>query len=162
MDITLDKIDTLRERAGLSYKEAKDMLEKHNGSVLDALIELEEGHKTWGENISSKSDVMMEKIKEVVRKGNVTKIVVKKDDNTIMNITVTAGAIGAVLALPATVIGLTAAIASKCTIEITKEDGEVININNMAEKTVDKVKKAVNKDNKDSKEDMFENMDDEL
>lgn len=148
MDITLEKIDNIRERTGISYKEAKEVLEKHNGDVLEALIDLEENKNNWGDNLSNKGEAIIESLKEVLRKGNVTKIVVKKDGDTILNLPVTAGAIGAILALPLTALGLTAALVSKCSIEITKEDGEVININEMTEKTVDKVKKGFKREEK--------------
>jgi translation elongation factor EF-Ts len=148
MEISLEKIDTIRERTGLSYKDAKEILEKHNGSVVEALIDIEENQGTWSENISSKGDVIIDKLKEALRKGNVTKITIKKDGEIIVNIPVTAGVIGALLAAPMAAFGLTAAVLAKCSIEITKEDGEVVDINSMAEKTVDKVKKAVKREDK--------------
>ncbi|MEI6285000.1 MAG: hypothetical protein WCP79_00705 [Bacillota bacterium] len=37
-EITLEKLDTIRERTGLGYKEAKDLLEKSNGEIMEALI----------------------------------------------------------------------------------------------------------------------------
>ncbi|SCG83603.1 ubiquitin-associated domain-containing protein [Proteiniborus sp. DW1] len=148
MDINLESIDIIRERTGVSYKEAKEVLEKHNGDVLEALIELEENKHSWSDNLSNKGEEIIETLREILRKGNVTKIVVKKDGETIVNLPVTAGAIGVILALPLTALGLTAAVISKCSIEITREDGEVININEMAEKTVDKVKKGFKKDDR--------------
>lgn len=148
MDINLESIDTIRERTGVSYKEAKEILEKHNGDVLEALIELEESKGNWSDSLSDKGEVIIESLREILRKGNVTKIVVKKDGDTIVNLPVTAGVIGIILALPVTALGLTAAVISKCSIEITKEDGEVININEMTEKTVDKVKKGFKKEDR--------------
>lgn len=146
MDITLEKIDKLRERTGIGYKEAKEVLEKHNGDVLEALIDIEQNSNKWSNNISNKGEAVIDTLKEILRKGNVTKIVVKKDGDTIVNLPVTAGAIGMILALPATALGLTAAVLSRCSIEITKEDGEIVNINKMAENTVDKVKKGFKKE----------------
>lgn len=148
MEITLENIDKIRERTGISYKEAKEVLEKHNGDVLEALIDIEDNKNTWTDNLSNKGEAIVESLKEILRKGNVTKIVVKKDGETIVNLPVTAGAIGVILALPLTALGLTAAVISKCSIEITREDGEIININEMAEKTVDKVKKGFKKEDR--------------
>ena len=42
MDDMLEKIDLIRERMGVSYKEAKDALDQSQGNVLDAIILLEE------------------------------------------------------------------------------------------------------------------------
>ncbi|SHH34915.1 protein of unknown function [Caloranaerobacter azorensis DSM 13643] len=149
MEITLEKIDLLRERTGVSYKEAKEILEKCNGDVVEALIYIEENRKSWPQNIGNIGDEILEKIRESIRKGNVTKIILKKDGETIMNIPVTAGAIGALLAPPATIFGLTAAFLSKCTIEIVKENGEVVRINDLAEKTIENVKKVAKRDKKE-------------
>ncbi|WP_427339560.1 DUF4342 domain-containing protein [Caloranaerobacter sp. DY30410] len=149
MEITLEKIDLLRERTGVSYKEAKEILEKCNGDVVEALIYIEENRKSWPQNIGNIGDEILEKIRESIRKGNVTKILLKKDGETIMNIPVTAGAIGALLAPPATIFGLTAAFLSKCTIEIVKENGEVVKINDLAEKTLENVKKVARRDQKE-------------
>ena len=158
MEISLEKIDTIRERTGLSYKEAKEVLEKHDGNVVEALIDIEQNQGSWNENISSKGDLIVDKLKEALRKGNVTKITIKKDGEIIVNIPVTAGVIGTILAAPVAAFGLTAAVLAKCSIEITKEDGEVVDINSMAEKTVDKVKKAVKREGKNEQdiEDSFD------
>ena len=40
-EITLEKIDIVRERTGASYSEAKEALEACGGNVVDALIYLE-------------------------------------------------------------------------------------------------------------------------
>ena len=41
MEITLEQVERLREKSGLSYEEARDLLERCHGDLLDALIELE-------------------------------------------------------------------------------------------------------------------------
>lgn len=41
-----EKVDKLRERANVSYEEAKDALERSNGDILDAMILLEREGKT--------------------------------------------------------------------------------------------------------------------
>lgn len=147
MDINLEKIDTIRERTGISYKEAKEALEKHDGDIIETLIYLEDKN-SFSENLSNKGEIIIEKLKETIRMGNVTKIVVKKDGEVIMNIPVTAGAIGAILSPPITAIGLTSALIAKASIEIVKSDGEIIKMNDLAEETMDKMKNAVKrKDN---------------
>lgn len=44
-DITLEKIDIIRERTNVSYAEAKKALEIADGNVVDALIYIEEDQK---------------------------------------------------------------------------------------------------------------------
>lgn len=141
MDISLEKIDTIRERTGVSYKEAKEILERNNGDIVEALIDIENNKKESNFNINQTSEEVISKLKDIVKKGNITKIMLKKDGETIMNIPVTAGAIGAVLAPQLSAIGIAAAMISRTTIEIVKENGEVVSLNEMAGKTVDKIMK---------------------
>ena len=42
MEITLEKIERVKDRTGVSYKEAKEALEAADGSVVDAIIAIEE------------------------------------------------------------------------------------------------------------------------
>jgi len=46
MSVSLEKIDMLMERANISYKEAKEALEKYDGDMVEALIYLEASNKT--------------------------------------------------------------------------------------------------------------------
>ncbi len=145
MDISLEKIDQVRDRTGVNYKEAKEALEETEGNVIDAIIFLEEKQQVkWFDNISENvtgigSDIF-EKIKSIIKKGNVTKILLKRNGEIIMNIPVTAGAVGAIISPPITMAGILAAIATKCKIEIVKTDGEIVDINEIAEDTLESVK----------------------
>lgn len=144
--ITLDKIDQIRERTGLSYEEANKLLEENEGDVIKALIAAEKIVKEpEDEKMTTKGDEIIERLKSLIREGNVTKIVVKKDDEIIMNIPVNAGAVGIILSPYLGAIGFTAALVAKCDIEVVKEDGEVIRINDMTDKTFDKVKSTTEK-----------------
>ena len=42
MEITLEKIELVKDRTGVSYKEAKEALEQAGGSVVDAIIAIED------------------------------------------------------------------------------------------------------------------------
>ncbi len=132
MDITLEMIDSVVARTNASFQEAKEALEKTNGDVVDAIIYIESSQKSsWSDDISGMGNEMIKKVKEILKKGNVTKITVKKDGETILNLPVTAAAVGALISVPLALVGLGGALLSKCTIEIQKEDGEVVNVNSM-------------------------------
>ena len=159
MEISLEKIDLVRDRTGVSYKEAKETLELTGGSVVDAIILLEEKQNVkWTDNLSGAGNDVLEKLKEIVKKGNVTKILLKREGEIIMNIPVTAGAIGAILSPPIAMAGVLAALVAKCKIEIVKTDGEIVDINEMAEDTINNVKNKVNdltkKNDTDNKDDL--------
>lgn len=145
MSISLEKIDELRTRANISYREAREILEKTDGDIVEALIYLEENEKSFMNSFNDKGEKVLNKLKSVIKSGNVTKIVLKKEDEVIMNIPITAGAIGAVLAPTLTALGVGTALLTSCTIEIYKEDGEVINLNNYAEDAMDKARNFTNK-----------------
>ncbi|BEP28920.1 DUF4342 domain-containing protein [Helicovermis profundi] len=55
MNITLEKIDLLKERANVSYTEAKDALEHTDGDIVEALIYLEKDDKIRNSRFSKKS-----------------------------------------------------------------------------------------------------------
>lgn len=159
MEISLEKVDQVRDRTGVTYKEAKEALELANGNVVNAIILIEEKQNVkWTENISGAGNEVLEKLKEIIKKGNVTKILLKRDGEIIMNIPVTAGAIGAILSPPIAMGGILAALVSKCKIEIVKTDGEVVDINEMADETLANVKNKVN-DMKDKVSKEFEDKD---
>ena len=42
MEITLEKIELVKDRTGVTYREAKEALEAAGGSVVDAIIDIEE------------------------------------------------------------------------------------------------------------------------
>ena len=144
MEITLEKIELVKDRTGVSYKESKEALEAHNGSVVDAIIAIEEEIGTKPkfaafDNVNDCSQKVVEKIKTLINKGNVSKIIVKKDDETLLNIPVTIGVVGTVLAPVAMVIAAVTAFGTKCVVEVVKEDGSIIDVSEIANETFDDV-----------------------
>ena len=79
MEITLEKIELVKDRTGVTYAEAKQALEETDGSVVDAIIAIEEiintGEKKKG--FGKKGEALFSRLKEIVKKGNVSKIQVK-------------------------------------------------------------------------------------
>jgi len=68
------------------------------------------------------SDDLIKKIKELIHKGNVTKIIVKNEkDETLLEMPVTVGLIGALLAPWVAALGVIAALATKCKIIVEEE-----------------------------------------
>ncbi len=98
----------------------------------------------------------MEKIKELVRKGNVSRIVVRRNGQSVLNIPVSVGVVGAVVGLTAAKWALLAAVLATigfgCTVEIVNADGSVVNVmdeqsnkkvRDFAADTVEKVKENI-------------------
>lgn len=141
MEITLEKIELVKDRTGVSYKEAKEALEAVDGSVVDAIIAIEETvNLNSGSKVSEFADETIEKVKELVKKGNITKIAVKKDNETLVNIPLNVGLVGALVAPWGIIAATVAAFGFKCQIELTKDDGTVIDISEKAEVIANDVK----------------------
>lgn len=117
---SLGKIDLLRERMDVSYETAKHALEDQNGNVVDALIYLERGQKNRRGQFFVRGNELAGRIKELVKKANVTKIRVKQDDKLLLELPVSAGVVGAVVAPELAVLGAVAALASRCTLEVER------------------------------------------
>jgi len=118
----LEKIDILRERAGVTYEEAKLALDAAGGDLIAALINLEKSGVSGRERVQAKGFELVEKVKEIVRQGNVTKIRVRTKENIILDLPITAGVVGVVLAPYLAILGALAALATNCTIEIERGD----------------------------------------
>ncbi|MDR3225230.1 MAG: DUF4342 domain-containing protein [Clostridiales Family XIII bacterium] len=143
MEITLEKIELVKDRTGVSYKDAKDALEAADGNVVDAIIAVEEQVNLSGTaKVIDKSSDMLEVIKDYVRSGNVSKIIVSKEEDVLLNLPVNATIIGALVAPWAALIGTVVCFGLKYKIELQLDDGNVIDI---TEKTTDKVGQAVEK-----------------
>ncbi|MCB2288789.1 DUF4342 domain-containing protein [Clostridium sp. CS001] len=171
-EITLEKIDIIKERTGVSYTDAKEALEECDGDVVNALIYIEakqsKASKFNMEEMYTTKDEFMTWVKDIIRKGNVTRVKIKKDETVVVDIPINAGIAAGIFGLiyPALIgIGVLTAVLTKVTIEITKEDGSVEVVNTIIKNTVDEVKERFNdtkdnftKGNKDSKEDINDNV----
>lgn len=120
----MERVDLVRKRMNVSYEEAKTALEATDWNVVDAIVKIEQDQKSRKEEIFVRGNELVEKVKELVKKGNVTRIRVKQDDKVLVEVPVTAGVVGAMLAPQLAVIGGVAALVSKCTIEIEKSNQE--------------------------------------
>ncbi len=137
MEITLEKIELVKDRTGVSYAEAKEALEAADGSVVDAIISIEETiDRKESKSFSKQGTAVLDNLKDLVKKGNVSKILVKRDDEVILNIPVNLGIIGTVVAPWGAVLGVVAAFGFKCTVEVVKDDGTIIDVSDTVSDTV--------------------------
>ncbi|WP_408954855.1 DUF4342 domain-containing protein [Natroniella sp. ANB-PHB2] len=123
----LEKIDVIRDRTGVSYEEAITALRNSDGDVLQAIIQLEGENKNQNYNYDHYRDEfqvrgqeVINKVKELVKEGNITRIKVKKNDKVLVDIPATAGVVGAVISPPLLLLGSLTALASECTIEVER------------------------------------------
>jgi len=125
----LHKIDIIRERLGVSYKEAQDALEQAGGDVVAAIISLEEKGSDFQETLEKRKEKLISQVRAIIQKGNVTKIKVKKGDKVITEIPASIGALGVVGMLASAEfailagLGTIAAMLNDYTLEVEKKEG---------------------------------------
>lgn len=151
MEITLEKVDQVRERTGVSYAKAKEALEHANGDVLEAIILLEAEMKNEGpsndemsgNNTTETVEEFKVWLKDLINKGNISRIKVSKDEKVLVDVPVNAGIAAGIIGIiipPILAFVVVAAVVTQVTIEITKSDGTVEVVNKYITKTVNEVK----------------------
>ena len=79
--------------------------------------------KTVREEVSISADNLIEKVKELLHEGNVTRIIVKNEEGkTLIEIPATVGVIGVLFAPWLAALGAIAALATKCTIVVERRE----------------------------------------
>ena len=79
--------------------------------------------KNTYEEFKVKSEDLLAKIKQLIEDGNVRRIIIKdKNDKTIIEIPLTVGVIGIVLAPVLAAVGAIAALVSECKILVERSD----------------------------------------
>lgn len=121
--ITLEKVDIVRSRAGISYRRAYELLKETDGDVVRALIRLEEEPRAFTERIQVQGNELIAKLRQIIREGNANRITVKRGGKVLADIPVTAGAVGAVLMPYLAALGVIAVLAARCTIEVERRAG---------------------------------------
>ena len=78
------------------------------------------------------TDEMIAKIKELVKEGNVSRILVQRNESTVLDIPVTAGVLGAAVGVAAApwalIAGAVAALGLDCKVVLIKKDGSTVEL----------------------------------
>lgn len=96
--ITLEQVDQLRKRTNCSYEEAKELLEKHNGDVLEAIVDFEKNRKgksysnyrnygsdNYNGEYRNRGD-FWRKVREVIQLGFDNRLMVEDSKGIILNV----------------------------------------------------------------------------
>ena len=82
--------------------------------------------------LEAKGGEIVEKLKGMVKEGNVTRIRIRKGDTTILNLPMTVGVVGTVIGAAAApwalILAAIATIGLDCRVEVEKKDGEIITV----------------------------------
>ncbi len=76
--------------------------------------------RTWWETIKGEGSELIEKLKKLVREGNIRRVVVKQGDRTVAEFPLTAGVVGTVFAPILAAIGALVALLNDCSIEVER------------------------------------------
>jgi hypothetical protein len=79
--------------------------------------------KTFRESFKS-ADGVVEKIKTLIREGNVRRVVIEHEGRTVAEFPLTVGVVGTVLAPVLAAIGALVALLKDCTIHVEREGSE--------------------------------------
>jgi len=135
MAVSIDKIDILMERAQIGYKEARDVLEKFDGNVVEALIYLENEDKTTTYKSEKQSHhhqkstnrhSFFDKVKSFIAKVHKTKFQILKKDRTIIDLPMTLAIILILIGMPFTLFLLALGILTGHRLAILKPNGKNI------------------------------------
>lgn len=129
-NITLEQIDTIMERANVSYAEAKAALEQTNGDIVAALLKLEEDKR-----IKPSAELPKDKknygkrFKAFIKDLNKSSFTLYKDSHTYINVPLAFAIIIFILSLPFSLIALiiSLALGIKMNIEGQEEISQKIN-----------------------------------
>ena len=139
MNVTLEMIDMLRQRANVSYEEAKAALENCGGDMVEALVYLERNNKVRSNNCCKAENGFINSVKRLVKKGQVTKFVMTKNEKTVINVPVNVVVLTTVFATPVTIAGVVVGLFTNHKMRFVKPDGGDMEIN----KVFDKMSTAV-------------------
>jgi hypothetical protein len=129
MFVTIEKIEELKKRSKISYEEAKILLEKHNGNVVEALIELEKNKKI-SESCSrgKESYEGMSKIKKLFNRGNCIRLIITRKNETIANVPLNYLILAMILGFHLMVLSLIIVFITGCKMSIKKGEGELVDV----------------------------------
>jgi uncharacterized protein DUF4342 len=80
--------------------------------------------RTYWDTLKAESGNVLNRLKALIREGNVRRVVVKQEGRTIAEFPLTAGVVGAVLAPVLAALGALVALLQDCTIEVERERPE--------------------------------------
>ncbi len=149
--ITLESIDYVINMTGASYDDVRIALLEADGDV-DKAIKLinergqgkktqeeqkeeEKSGKNWREytsktigHVQQSLDDILDGIKDILKKGNAGKLLIEKNGETVLSLSLTVSAIGFAINPIVAMLGVGAALTSEYDFKIVMEDGSTIDV----------------------------------
>jgi|GEM_PF-6939937 len=116
---TLEDVESLRGKTGISYEEAVGLLEKYDGDITRALIELEKrgelGERGIRINVNSNAVDLLHKL---WRKGSETRLIVERDGERLVNLSVLFMVLALILGWRLIIVAALLALALGCRVRL--------------------------------------------
>lgn len=78
--------------------------------------------RSWQDQLTTTGDELVARVRELVEQANVRRLIIRHDDRTLMEIPLTIGVVGTLLAPQVAAVGALAALVTHCTITIEREE----------------------------------------
>lgn len=78
--------------------------------------------KSYQEELQVMGEQLLSKVKELIHEGNVRRIIIKQDGNTIMEIPLAFGVVGVIAAPVLVAVGAISALIAQCSIEVVRSE----------------------------------------
>lgn len=79
--------------------------------------------RTWQEELTATGEDLLDRVKSLVQEGNIRKLIIKQDDRTLVELPLSVGVVGMLLAPQLAAVGAIAALVTRCTITVEREGG---------------------------------------
>ncbi|MFZ7130739.1 MAG: DUF4342 domain-containing protein [Eubacteriales bacterium] len=143
MNTLSEKVNQLVKETNCSIDDAMEALEFCKGDYDEAYLYLvgprEDCSQKNKETYTVNGKDLLKTLKLLLKEGNITKIKIVKDKETLLNIPVNIVAIGSVLMPYAPIIATIAALVSDCQIEVERKGSVVMDVNSKFQKASYKV-----------------------
>jgi len=141
--ITLELVDQIRKRTNCSYEEAKFYLEKHNGDVLEAIVDFEKNKNSTKSSNYNYNPGSFDRKKQVndiwqsvcklVRKGFEMRVVIEDNNSVIISIPVNIFLLLLILASYIVIPIFLILLLLRYRISIREPKGEVVDISSVVQ-----------------------------
>jgi len=123
MDFSLEKIDLVRDRTGLSYSATRQLLAQTQGDVVEALVLAEEEWQEEGSGgLGRMAGNLLEPVKRALSRGNRLRVKIKNDEGTLLEFPAALALAGALLAPKMAAVGAVALLLASYRMEIQRPE----------------------------------------
>jgi hypothetical protein len=77
--------------------------------------------RSWKEELTATGDELLGRVRGLVREGNVRRVIVKQDDQVLLEFPLTLGVVGALLAPQVAALGALAGLVTHCSVTVERE-----------------------------------------